>query len=63
MGVTYHPTLTINHLVHSHHSLVRIGGYGLSGGSYVVCVQSQLSLGSEWLVTTKREHIQRTLKT
>ena len=52
--VTYRPTLTINHF---HHSPMRIEGYGVSGSYYGMCVQSQLGLGSESLVTTKQERI------
>ena len=55
--VTYRPILGTNRLAHFHHGLMRIDGYGVSGSSYVVRVQSQLGLGSEGLVTTKQEHI------
>ena len=47
--VTYRLVLTVDHF---HHSLMRIDGYGMSGSYYGMCVQSQLGLGSESLVTT-----------
>ena len=69
--MTYRPILAIDRLAQLHHSLMRIGGYGVGSSSYGVgrngfgmsanrdgvCVQSQLGLGSEWSGATKQEHI------
>ena len=54
--VIYRSILTMDCLAHFRHSLLCVNGYDAGVSSHGVCVQSQLSLGSKWLATTKLEH-------